>query len=116
MNQLQTQVSTLTDRLNEMTAKQSAASSQTSSDLRRAALRGRCREYHGSPGQLRRRPPPKPAPAKRATAKRHTPADKRYTQLQTQLTEQQKKLSDMQEQVEKNRSDLEETSIQRAMS
>jgi len=54
-----------------------------------------------------------PAPAKRATAKRHTPADKRYTQLQTQLTEQQKKLSGMQEQVEKNRSDLEETSIQR---
>jgi len=65
------------------------------------------------PRQLRRRPPPKPAPAKRATAKRHTPADKRYTQLQTQLTEQQKKLSGMQEQVEKNRSDLEETSIQR---
>ena len=50
MNQLQTQVSTLTDRLNEMTAKQSAATSQTSSDLRRAALRGCCREYHGSPG------------------------------------------------------------------
>ena len=36
-------------------------------------------------------PAAKPAPAKRATAKRHTPADKRYAQLQTQLTEQQKK-------------------------
>ena len=107
MNQLQAQVSTLTDRLNEMTARQSAATSQPAANLD-------AQTPAEAPATITEAPAvtPSPAPAakpvpKRATAKRHTPADKRYAQLQTQLTEQQKKLNDMQEQVEKNHSDLE---------
>lgn len=108
MNQLQAQVSMLTDRLNEMTAKQSAAVSQPAATLDAQTSVEAPANIVEAPAIT---PSPalaaKPAPAKRATAKRHTPADKRYAQLQTQLTEQQKKLNDMQEQVEKNRSDLE---------
>jgi len=102
MNQLQAQVSTLTDQLNEMTAKQSAATSRPTATLDAQTPAEAPANITEAPAVT---PPPaaKPAPAKRATAKRHTPADKRYAQLQTQLTEQQKKLNDMQEQVEKNR-------------
>jgi cell division protein FtsB len=108
MNQLQAQVSTLTDRLNEMTAKQSAAMPQPAATLDAQTSAEAPANITEAPAVT---PPPaptsKPVPAKRATAKRHAPADKRYAQLQTQLTEQQKKLIEMQEQVEKNRSDLE---------
>src|SRR5260370_18059127 len=103
MNQLQAQVSTLTDRLNEMTPKQSAATSQPAATLDAQTSA----EAPSNITEVTPAPAAKPAPAKRATANRHTPSDKRDAQLQTQLTEQQKKLNDMQEQAEKNRSDLE---------
>jgi uncharacterized coiled-coil protein SlyX len=108
MNQLQAQVSTLTDRLNEMTTKQSAATSQPAAALdAQTSAEAPANITEARAVTPSRAPAAKPAPAKRATTKRHTPADERYAKLQTQLTEQQKKLNDMREQVEKNRSDLE---------
>jgi uncharacterized coiled-coil protein SlyX len=108
MNQLQAQVRTMTGRLNEMTAKQSAATSQPAATLDAQTSAEAPPNITEAPAVTPSpAPAAKPAPAKRATATRHTPADKRYAQLQTQLTEQQEKLNDMREQVEKNRSDLE---------
>jgi hypothetical protein len=116
MNQLQSQVNSLTARLNDVSAAQSAASTQpaaTSNSEAATEAPMSTAETTAPAGTPAAAPATgsasaaKPAPAKRSTTKRRGTTDKRYAQLQSQLTEQQRKLNDMQEQVEKNRSDLE---------
>jgi len=92
MNQLQTQVGTLTAKLNDMVAAQTAAAStnQASRDSSNGAATST-----------------KAASAKRSTAKQRAAADKRYAQLKNQLEDQQKQLKETQDEVAKNRADLE---------
>lgn len=105
VNQLQNQVGALTARLNEMTWRQSGASTsateatpaEAEAESATTVLEAPVAPIAGS----------KSAQAKRPTAKPHAPADKRYKQLQAQLADQQKQLKDTQEQVEKYRSDME---------
>ncbi len=92
INQMQGDLSTLTAKLNDMTAAQAARN--TAAQSAQAA-------------QSASQPDKKAAVAGRSTVKRSTPADKRYKQLQAQLEEQQKQLKDTQDQVAKNRTDLE---------
>ena len=126
MSLLQAQVSTLTTKLNEMNASQTAGASQTavaaapamaaaSSDTSSAST------AEDSPAPVTTAPATvapetaspavvasaKPARAKHSTAKRHAPVDKRYAQLKTQLDEQGKQLKETQDAVAKNRADLE---------
>lgn len=112
MNQLQTQVNTLTARLNDMTAAQAAANNPAPSaapasptppptDENTEALA--VAPSTAAPAALA----PKHAPAKKTAAKRHSSVDKRYAQLQAELDAQQKQLKDTQDEVAKNRSDLE---------
>jgi len=92
MNQLQTQVSTLTTKLNGMVAAQAAVASTNpaSGD-----------SSNGGAAST------KAAAAKRSTAKQRAAVDKRYAQLKNQLEEQQKQLKETQDAVAKNREDLE---------
>jgi len=86
INQMQGQLSTLTAKLNDMTATQAAASAAA---------------------QNASQPEKKSNAASRSAAKRGAPVDKRYKQLQAQLQEQQKQLKETQDLVAKNRTDLE---------
>jgi len=92
INQMQGDLSTLTAKLNEMTAAQEA---------KNAAAQSAPAVQSGSHADK------KSAVPAHSTTKRSTPADKRYKQLQAQLEEQQKQLKDTQDQVAKNRADLE---------
>ena len=112
-DQLQSQVNTLTARLNDMTQAQNlrAAGKPTvpantdDSDLTPPAISGSTTSDN-PPATLA--PTPKPAAPKHAPAKRRTTAtDKRYAQLKSQLDDQQKQLKDTQDQVARNRADLE---------
>jgi cell division protein FtsB len=105
MNQLQSQVSAMTARMNELTVAQTAAPTpSTASSAVEPAAEGTTNiaEIPLVPSAVA-----KPAPANHASTKRRAPVDKRYKQLQAQLADQQKQLNDTQEQVEKYRSDLE---------
>ena len=86
ISQMHGQLSTLTAKLNDMTAAQAAASAAA--------------QNASQPGQ-------KSNAASRSAAKRGAPVDKRYKQLQAQLQEQQKQLKETQDLVAKNRTDLE---------
>ncbi len=86
ISQMQGQLSTLTAKLNDMTAAQAAASAAA---------------------QNASQPEKKSNAASRSAAKRGAPVDKRYKQLQAQLQEQQKQLKETQDLVAKNRTDLE---------
>jgi len=84
VNDMQAQVNSLTARLNEMIAAQTAAKDAAA---------------HNASAK----PSAKTAAAKRAAA----PGDKRYKQLQAQLAEQQKQMKETQDLVARNRSELE---------
>ena len=105
VNQLQSQVNTLTGRLNDMTAAQATASTQSAAPGAAEPATEASKSISETPAAPAAAD--KPAAVKHTKAKRHAPVDKRYTQLQAQLAEQQKQLKDTQEQVEKYRSDLE---------
>ncbi len=83
IGQMQDQVTTLTAKLNEMTAAQAAAAAAANAPATKAA---------------------QPS-AKSAVARRRE--DKRLKQIQTRLDDQQKQLKDTQDQVAQTRSDLE---------
>ena len=113
-SQLQSQVNTLTARLNEITVTQAtnaAARPSAPSPNNMAA------ELTPPPDMDATTTPAAPAPAiapnakpakPKTTAKRARPvADKRYAQLQAQLDDQQKQLKETQDAVAKNRADLE---------
>jgi len=108
MSQLQTQVNTLTARLNDMTAAQTTNANTTASA---APVTSTPPSAEDSTESVTAPPPvvatAKAAPVKRPAAKRHAPVDKRYAQLKSQLDEQQKELKDTQDAVAKNRADLE---------
>ncbi len=87
INDMQTQLGTVTAKLNDMVAAQQAATQAAQQKASQAAA--------------------KTANGARPAAKRGTPADKRYKQLQAQLEDQQKQLKETRDQVAKNRSDLE---------
>jgi len=106
MNQLQSQVSTLTSRLNEISAAQTAPSGQPAASAAAEPATEAPTNISATPAAPTASGA-KSAPMKHPAAKRHAVVDKRYTQLQAQLAEQQKQLKDTQEQVEKYRSDLE---------
>jgi len=89
INQMQGDLSTLTAKLNEMTAAQAAQAAKEAA------------------AQSANQPNKNAVTPAHSTAKRTAPVDKRYKQLQAQLEEQQKQLKDTQDQVAKNRSDLE---------
>ncbi len=112
MNQLQTQVNTLTAKLNEMTAAQTAATSSaaapsttdgtsTSPTAEESVQPVTLAPAVTAPAKA------KAAPTKRHVAKRRVTVDKRYTQLQAELDEQQKELKATQDAEAKNRADLE---------
>jgi HPt (histidine-containing phosphotransfer) domain-containing protein len=115
MNQLQTQVNTLTAKLNDMpTAQTTVASSASAAPASPAPAASTIPNSEDTTEAISVSPPvvvapAKPAPAKRPAAKRRAPADKRYAQLKSQLDEQQKQLKETQDAVAKNRSDLEGT-------
>jgi hypothetical protein len=87
INEMQGQVSTLTTKLNEMTAAQqaAAAAAQTKTSATHANATG----------------------AKAAAGKKSTAESKRLKEIQARIDEQQKQLKETQDQVAKNRSDLE---------
>jgi cell division protein FtsB len=87
MNQLQNQVTSLTAKLNEMTAAQEAQKAAADAAAQKA-----------------QQPRAKGASSK---GKGRPAVDKRYQQLQTQLADQQKQLKETQDLVAKNRADLE---------
>lgn len=128
MNQLQTQVGTLTAKLNEVNPTQPSTASPTAATPNTSMTAASSEappapiiEESAAPVApapmvaTSEKPAPavapstkaKPARAKRSTAKRHSPVDKRYAQLKTQLDEQEKQLKDTQDAVAKNRADLE---------
>ncbi len=84
INDMQGQLSTVTAKLNDMTAAQAQLQAQAAADAEKKASEA----AHGGP-------------RKSATV------DKRYKQLRSQLDEQQKQLKDTQDLVAKNRTDLE---------
>jgi uncharacterized coiled-coil protein SlyX len=94
MNQLETQVSTLTSKLNDMTAAQAAAA-----DAATKGTPGSADTSGAGNG--------KSASAKRVSTKKRAVVDKRYSQLKAQLDEQGKQLKETQDLVAKNRTDLE---------
>lgn len=128
MNQLQTQVGTLTAKLNQMNPAQTSTASPTAA-APNTGMSAAASEAPPAPIVEDSAAPVAPAPlvatsekpapavvpsakaksarAKRSTAKRHAPVDKRYAQLKTQLDEQEKQLKDTQDAVAKNRADLE---------
>lgn len=112
MNQLQTQVNTLTARLNDMTAAQAAASNPVPAAAPAASATPPADENTEALAVAPATAAPvahvsKHTPAKKTTAKRHVREDKRYEQLQAELDAQQKQLKDTQDEVAKNRADLE---------
>jgi DNA repair exonuclease SbcCD ATPase subunit len=111
MNQLQTQVSTMTAKLQDMTTAQNAAAlatprTRTAKDSKAPATAAPATSpsEKTAPAAVASA---KQTPAKHSAAKRHTPADKRYADLKTQLDEQQKQLKETQEELAKNRAELE---------
>jgi len=112
MNQLQSQVDTLTAKLNGISSPRPPAAAPAPSS---AAPVSTADEDATAPTPalvtnspaVATNPAPKPTHTKRAATKRHVPVDKRYTELKSQLDEQQKQLKDTQDAVAKNRSDLE---------
>jgi hypothetical protein len=91
MNQLQSEVNTVTTKLNDMTAAQAAAA--------QAAAAGPATAAGGGGGNG--------TSAKRVNTKARVVVDKRYTKLKAQLDEQGKQLKETQDLVAKNRTDLE---------
>ena len=129
VSQLQTQVGTLTAKLNEMNVAQPAPGSPTAT-ASTPAITAPSSEITAIPTANASTAPTAPAPivassekaapagagtakpksnhAKHSTiAKRHAPVDKRYAQLKSQLDEQEKQLKETQDAVAKNRADLE---------
>ncbi|HYL64818.1 MAG TPA: hypothetical protein VE077_19565 [Candidatus Methylomirabilis sp.] len=104
--QLQSQVNTLTAKLNDMTAAQAAAQSSTQSNSP-AEPSEQATSASGSQAAPAHVASSKPTHAKRPGTGRRAPVDTKYTQLQAQLAEQQKQLKATQDEVEKNRADLE---------
>jgi len=104
MNQLQTQVSSLTAKLNEMTAAQNAAASSAGPGSTIPAADGTTAPAASSSSTSNSG---KASSARHTSAKRRAPVDKRYAQLKSQLEEQQKQLKETQDEVAKNRADLE---------
>lgn len=111
MAQLQSQVATLTAKLNDLNAPQhnptaaplaAALGSDEAADASAPAMN----TSPAAPAPLASSSRPT-APAKRASTKRHGTTDKRYAQLKAQLDDQQKQLKETQDQVAKNRADLE---------
>jgi septal ring factor EnvC (AmiA/AmiB activator) len=111
MTQLQTQVATLTAKLNDLNAPQHnealtpaapAPSIDDSSDVSAPAVN----TSPVAPAPIASSSKPR-APAKHAATKRRGTTDKRYAQLKAQLDDQQKQLKETQDQVSKNRADLE---------
>jgi hypothetical protein len=94
---MQTQLNTVTSKLNDMTAAQAQAQAQ-------AQARAQTQPQADTAKQPDQRTA---SSAPRTGARRPATSDKRYKQLQSQLAEQQKELKDTQEQVAKNRADLE---------
>jgi len=88
INDMQGQLSTLTAKLNEMSAAQQAAAE--------AAAQKKAQAAHASV-----------AGAKSANSKRSIPESKQLNELRTRLDEQQKQLKETQDEVAKNRTDLE---------
>jgi uncharacterized coiled-coil protein SlyX len=120
MSQLQTQVSTLTAKLNDMTAAQNAstpavpAASAAHTSSHTPTAEEPTESVAGTPvvSASDQAAPvaaasAKSAHAKRPAAKRRAPVDKRYAQLKSQLDDQQKQLKETQDAVAKNRTDLE---------
>jgi hypothetical protein len=104
MNQLQTQVSSLTAKLNEMTAAQNAAASSAGPGSTIPAADGTAAPATSSSSTSNSG---KAGSARHTSAKRRAPVDKRYAQLKSQLEEQQRQLKETQDEVAKNRADLE---------
>jgi uncharacterized protein YlxW (UPF0749 family) len=115
MTQLQTQVSALTAKLNEVTAAQTpaqtpASSASSASPVLSSDVMPQSPEAGTSAAQATTATP---APHKHLAAKhhvvrhRHPAVDKKYEELQAQLADQQKQLKATQDEVAKDRSDLE---------
>jgi cell division protein FtsB len=111
LSQLQTQVNTLTAKLNDLNAPQRnaalppvapAPSNNDSSDVSAPSINTTPATPAPVASNSRQ-----PAPVKHASTKRRGPADKRYAQLKAQLDDQQKQLKETQDEVAKNRADLE---------
>ena len=101
VSQLQSQVTALTAKLNEVTAAQTAAHTGSA-----PAPESVSAAPDGSATPARAASPKRSHTARPAT-KRRPAVDTKYEQLQSQLTEQQKQLKATQDEVEKNRADLE---------
>ena len=84
INDLQSQLNSVTQKLNDMAAAQQAAAVQSANKSNSKAAAGA-----------------------HSAGKQGSPSDRRYKQLMAQLQDQQKQLKDTQDQVAKNRSDLE---------
>ncbi len=110
MNQLQSQVSTLSGQLKGMN---DAAQTQKQTVAAAAAPEETETESPApapTPAIVAEAPvatAPKHATARHRAVKHQTATDKHYAELQAQLADQQKELKDTQQQVEKNRTDLE---------
>jgi hypothetical protein len=93
INQMQGQLSTVTSKLNDMTAAQEAQQAQAQAQAQAEAAKQA--DKHTAAGVAH------------TGARRPASTDKRYKQLQSQLADQQKQLKDTQDLVAKNRTDLE---------
>lgn len=106
MTQMQAQVNTLTAKLNELTAAQTAPPSSTTPAGATPVLSSdvvpQSSDTTTTPAVA-----PKHVRAKHHVAKRHAPVDKKYLELQAQLADQQKQLKETQDEVAKDRTDLE---------
>jgi uncharacterized coiled-coil protein SlyX len=124
MSQLQTQVGTLTAKLNEMNAAPASSTAAatapaiTAAFPETAASTSRESMTPSAPapvGPAADKTAPtavasaraKPAHVKHSTAKRKAPVDNRYAQLKAQLDDEEKQLKATQDEVAKNRADLE---------
>lgn len=112
VSQLQTQVNTLTARLNDMSVAQATAARPTIPSSSEESASNAAPPVIDTP-VVATAPSPaiaptsKPAPPKSASARRKPVVDKRYAQLKAQLDDQQKQLKETQDEVAKNRADLE---------
>jgi uncharacterized protein YlxW (UPF0749 family) len=113
VSQLQTQVNTLTAKLNDLNAPQHnvslgpttpTATTDDTADTSAPAMS--TAPVAPAPITSNSRPA---APVKHAATKRSATTDKRYAQLKAQLDDQQKQLKETQDEVAKNRADLEGT-------
>jgi uncharacterized coiled-coil protein SlyX len=112
VTQMQSQVSALTAKLNELSAAQASAPPAASRPSTAESVSEPASEMSTKAPEPASAPVPSrnPAPAKRHIVKRRAPAvDKKYDQLQAQLAEQEKQLKETQDEVAKDRSDLEGT-------